>query len=57
MDDVTQFLIRHGGSVLFAVVLAEQGNILGVCFHPELTEDTRLHEYFLRRIQTYREGA
>ena len=24
MDDVTQFLIRHGGLVLFAVVLAEQ---------------------------------
>jgi membrane protein DedA with SNARE-associated domain/rhodanese-related sulfurtransferase len=24
MDDVTQFLIRHGGSVLFAVVFAEQ---------------------------------
>jgi len=27
MDDVTQFLIRHGGSVLFAVVLAEQAGL------------------------------
>ena len=24
MDDVTQFLIRHGGFILFAVVFAEQ---------------------------------
>jgi membrane protein DedA with SNARE-associated domain len=27
MDDVTQFLIRHGASVLFAVVLAEQAGL------------------------------
>lgn len=27
MDDVTQFLIRHGGSVLFAVVFAEQAGL------------------------------
>ena len=28
-------------------VLIRQGNILGATFHPELTDDTRVHEYFL----------
>ena len=27
-----------------------QGHLLGVAFHPELTDDTRLHEYFLREV-------
>lgn len=30
------------------VVGARQGNLLVTAFHPELTTDTRLHEYFLR---------
>ena len=29
------------------IVAAKQGKILGCSFHPELTEDTRLHQYFL----------
>ncbi len=29
------------------VVAVRQGNLLGTSFHPELTEDTRLHEWFL----------
>jgi len=29
------------------VVAARQGNLLATVFHPELTPDTRLHEYFL----------
>jgi len=29
------------------VVAAEQGNLLATAFHPELTDDPRLHEYFL----------
>ena len=29
------------------IVAARQGNLLATSFHPELTEDTRLHEYFL----------
>ena len=28
-------------------VLVRQGNLLGGSFHPELTEDTRVHGYFL----------
>ena len=30
------------------VVAAQQHNMIGVAFHPELTDDTRLHEYFIR---------
>lgn len=30
------------------IVMARQKNILAVAFHPELTKDSRLHEYFLR---------
>jgi len=30
-----------------AVVAAQQGNLLATSFHPELTDDTRFHEYFL----------
>lgn len=33
------------------VVMAEQGNILVATFHPELTEDTRIHQYFLQKIK------
>jgi len=29
----------------------KQGNIIAVAFHPELTHDSRLHEYFLRMCQ------
>lgn len=29
------------------IVAARQGNLLVTTFHPELTEDTRLHRYFL----------
>lgn len=32
------------------IVAARQGNILVTAFHPELTDDTRVHEYFLRLI-------
>ena len=32
------------------VVAAEQGNILALAFHPELTFDTRVHQYFLDRV-------
>ncbi len=32
-------------------VAVEQGNILGLCFHPELTPDTRFHIYFLEKVR------
>jgi 5'-phosphate synthase pdxT subunit len=33
-------------------VLVRQGNVLGCCFHPELTSDVRLHQYFLELIES-----
>ncbi len=31
-----------------ATVAVRQGNLLGTSFHPELTDDTRLHEWFMK---------
>ena len=33
------------------VVAARQGNLLATSFHPELTNDTRFHRYFLERVK------
>jgi len=30
------------------VVAVRQGNLIGTSFHPELTDDTRMHEWFAR---------
>jgi len=32
------------------IVAAQQSNLLATSFHPELTDDTRFHEYFLSLI-------
>ena len=32
------------------IVAAKEKNILGLSFHPELTDDTRIHEYFLTMV-------
>lgn len=31
-------------------VAVEQGPHLGLCFHPEMTDDIRLHQYFVDRV-------
>jgi 5'-phosphate synthase pdxT subunit len=33
------------------VVAVEQGNLIGTSFHPEITGDTRFHQYFLQRVR------
>ncbi len=33
------------------IVAAQQGNVLALAFHPELTDDTKVHEYFLSLAQ------
>ncbi len=50
-------IIKTGGGVTVLsklasgeIVAAQQKNMLATAFHPELTEDTRLHEYFLSMI-------
>lgn len=35
------------------VVGVRQGHVLGCSFHPELSEDDRVHEYFLRMVKQY----
>lgn len=32
------------------VVAVEENGVIGLAFHPELTEDCRIHEYFLSKI-------
>lgn len=32
------------------VVAVEQGSLLGTSFHPEITGDTRFHQYFLDKV-------
>lgn len=39
------------------VVAVEQGNLLGTSFHPEITGETRFHEYFLDKVAAVRFSA
>ncbi|MGQ9456423.1 MAG: pyridoxal 5'-phosphate synthase glutaminase subunit PdxT [Armatimonadota bacterium] len=34
------------------IVMVRQGNCIGVAFHPELTDDTRLHQYFVDLVKS-----
>jgi 5'-phosphate synthase pdxT subunit len=45
-DDVTVLSSLDDGRI----VAVEQANLLGTSFHPEMTGDTRFHEYFLSRL-------
>ncbi|WP_312116083.1 pyridoxal 5'-phosphate synthase glutaminase subunit PdxT [Brevibacillus reuszeri] len=36
------------------IVVARSGHYLAAAFHPELTEDTRLHKFFLDMVKEYR---
>ena len=38
------------GTINNMIVAAEQGNMLALAFHPELTLDTRVHQYFLDKV-------
>jgi pyridoxal 5'-phosphate synthase pdxT subunit len=44
--------ITHDGEEV--VVAAQQNNLLVTCFHPELTNDLRIHKYFLTLVQKNR---
>jgi len=33
------------------IIAAQQNNLIALTFHPELTEDTRIHKYFLKLIK------
>lgn len=40
-------LAEYAGKIVFI----RQGNYLASAFHPELTNDTRIHEYFLKMVK------
>lgn len=42
-----EVLARQNGKIVFA----REGNFLAAAFHPELTDDLRLHKYFLEIIK------
>lgn len=35
------------------IVAASQGNLIGISFHPEVSGETRIHRYFLDRVNMY----
>ncbi|MGF7186515.1 5'-phosphate synthase pdxT subunit [Desulfitispora alkaliphila] len=37
------------------IVMARQGNVLACAFHPELTDDLRVHQYFLQIVAESKE--
>jgi len=39
------------------IVAVRQGNLLGSAFHPELTDDCRLHGYFLKMVRRFTNGG
>lgn len=45
MGQDVKALAWHGDDV----VMAESGNILVAAFHPELTDDLQIHEYFIKK--------
>ena len=48
----TQVLAEVDGKI----VAARQGNQLATAFHPELTRDLRVHEYFVRMVEQHAEA-
>lgn len=41
--------VTHNGQKM--IVAAQQGNLLGTAFHPELTTDKRWHAYFIKMVR------
>lgn len=44
-------------SVAEGIVMARQDNLLVTAFHPEITEDLRVHRYFLEMVNSYKLSA
>lgn len=42
-----EVLAEHHGKP----VMVKKGKVLGLTFHPELTKDTRVHEYFIKMVE------
>jgi 5'-phosphate synthase pdxT subunit len=48
-----EILAKHEGRI----VAAREGQFLGCSFHPELTEDNRITEYFIKMVQEAKKGS
>jgi 5'-phosphate synthase pdxT subunit len=49
VGEAVSVLASHQGEA----VAVEQGNLVGLCFHPELTEDRRFHRTFLDAVRRH----
>jgi pyridoxal 5'-phosphate synthase pdxT subunit len=56
VDEAVEILARLDGDCKGEIVAARQGNLLVTAFHPELTDDLRLHEYFLKMVKERRKS-
>lgn len=45
--------ILHDGDEI--TVAVKQGNLFATCFHPELTNDLRIHEYFINMVKKHKD--
>jgi 5'-phosphate synthase pdxT subunit len=43
--------VLHDGALAGTIVCVQQGPVLATAFHPELTSDTRIHEYFVQMVR------
>ena len=44
----TRVWLRYGNEIIGA----KKGNMIALTFHPELTDDSRIHEYFIKMISS-----
>ncbi len=42
----------EGGPQAGTIVAVQQGNVMATSFHPEITSDRRVHEYFVRLVRS-----
>ncbi|MGM0405004.1 MAG: hypothetical protein ACQEQM_02550 [Thermoplasmatota archaeon] len=47
--DGRRYLVRVDGTV----IASEQDSLLSLVFHPELTEDLRVNQYFIEKVRDY----
>lgn len=58
VGDQVQVLGRvEGGPHTGRIVAVQQGNLLATSFHPELTGDHRVHEYFISMVRRSQRGS
>jgi 5'-phosphate synthase pdxT subunit len=52
IGDGVEVLARiEGGPRAGTIVAVQQGNVMATSFHPEITADHRVHDYFVRLVQ------